>query len=92
MPSGSVIRSVSPWWREAAEVTASRYNFGVTEEQLARKAALRKKLAALSFSEKIKILEKLRDRSLAFAEARRMYVASKAEKVTTENSGFGAIE
>jgi len=28
---------------------------------------MRKRLAALSFSEKIKILEKLRDRSLAFA-------------------------
>lgn len=31
----------------------------------------RKKLAALSFTEKIKILEKLRERSLAFAEARK---------------------
>jgi hypothetical protein len=34
------------------------------------KQEMRKQLAALSFSEKIKILEKLRDRSLAFAEAR----------------------
>jgi hypothetical protein len=31
------------------------------------KKEMRKELAALSFSEKIKILEKLRDRSLAFA-------------------------
>jgi hypothetical protein len=31
------------------------------------KDEMRKELAALSFSEKIKILEKLRDRSLAFA-------------------------
>ena len=31
------------------------------------KPALRAKLAALSFSEKIKILEKLRDRSLVIA-------------------------
>jgi hypothetical protein len=30
---------------------------------------LRAKLAALSFSEKIKVLEKLRDRSLAIAKA-----------------------
>lgn len=35
------------------------------------KKELRKELAALSFTEKVKILEKLRDRSLAFAEARR---------------------
>jgi hypothetical protein len=31
----------------------------------------RRKLAALSFTEKIKILEKLRDRSLVLAEARK---------------------
>ena len=31
----------------------------------------RKKLAALSFTEKIKIMEKLRDRSLILAEARK---------------------
>ena len=31
------------------------------------KQGMRKRLAALSFSEKIKILEKLRDRSLALA-------------------------
>jgi len=48
-------------------VTASRYNFGMTKEQLAGKAAMRKKLASLSFSEKIKILEKLRDREKAIA-------------------------
>ncbi|HVM93363.1 MAG TPA: hypothetical protein VMT67_11160 [Terriglobales bacterium] len=35
------------------------------------KQEMRKELAALSFSEKVKILEKLRDRSLAFAETRR---------------------
>jgi hypothetical protein len=34
------------------------------------KQEMRKELAALSFSEKAKILEKLRKRSLAFAEAR----------------------
>jgi hypothetical protein len=34
------------------------------------KPEMRKKLAALSFSEKIKILEKLRDRSLAIAASR----------------------
>lgn len=30
-----------------------------------------KKLASLSFTEKVKILEKLRDRSLAFASSRK---------------------
>lgn len=35
------------------------------------KQEMRKQLAGLSFTEKVKILEKLRDRSLAFAEARR---------------------
>jgi hypothetical protein len=34
------------------------------------KPELRKRLAALSFSEKIRILEKLRDRSLKIAAAR----------------------
>ena len=34
----------------------------------------RKKLAQLSFTEKIKLLEKLRDRSLAFAEARKKLI------------------
>jgi hypothetical protein len=48
---------------------ASRYNFAMTEEQLAAKAAHRKKLALLSFTEKIKILEKLRDREKAIAAA-----------------------
>ena len=33
------------------------------------KPELRKELASLSFSEKVKILERLRDRSLAFAAA-----------------------
>jgi hypothetical protein len=39
------------------------------QEQLGGKAAMRKKLASLSFSEKIKFLEKLRDRSLKIAAA-----------------------
>jgi len=37
----------------------------------------RKKLASLSFAEKIKILEKLRDRSLALAEARKRLAKGK---------------
>jgi len=36
-------------------------------EELVSKEHMRKRLASLSFSEKIKILEKLRDRSLAIA-------------------------
>jgi len=35
------------------------------------KQEMRKELASLSFSDKVKILEKLRERSLVFAEARR---------------------
>jgi hypothetical protein len=37
----------------------------------------RKKLAALSFTEKVKLLEKLRDRSLAFAASRRQMTRKK---------------
>ena len=36
-------------------------------EELVSKEHMRKRLASLSFSEKIKILERLRDRSLAIA-------------------------
>jgi hypothetical protein len=39
------------------------------EKILAGKKAMRKRLAALSFTEKVKILERLRDRSLAIADA-----------------------
>ena len=42
----------------------------------------RKKLADLSFTGKIKILEKLRDRSLVLAEARRK-LAEKLEREKT---------
>lgn len=37
----------------------------------------RKKLASLSFTEKIKLLEKLRDRSVALAEARKRLAEEK---------------
>jgi hypothetical protein len=40
----------------------------------------RKKLANLSFSEKIKLLERLRERSLAFAEARKRLAEKKKDK------------
>lgn len=39
------------------------------ERQMLGKQRMRKRLAALSFSEKIKILEKLRDREKAIAAA-----------------------
>jgi len=42
------------------------------------KPEIRKRLAALSFSEKIKILRKLRDRSLAIAASRRKLTSDKA--------------
>jgi len=41
------------------------------------KARERKRLAALSFTEKIKILEKLRDRELIAAKARRGLIADR---------------
>lgn len=42
----------------------------------------RTKLANLSFSEKIKMLEQLRERSLAFAEARKRLAEKKKNKST----------
>ena len=39
------------------------------ERQIQAKERMRKRLAALSFTEKVKILEKLRDRELAIAAA-----------------------
>lgn len=39
------------------------------KREMRGKQEMRKKLAALSFTEKVKILEKLRDRSLAIAAA-----------------------
>ena len=42
----------------------------------------RKKLAALSFSEKIKILEKLRDRSLAIGASRKQLANAKNQDGT----------
>ena len=54
-------------WPERIAITAKNCQRmkieGVTER--------RKKLASLSFTEKVKILEKLRDRSLAFASSRK---------------------
>jgi len=41
----------------------------VSERETRGKQEMRKKLAALSFAEKVKILEKLRDRELAIAAA-----------------------
>jgi len=40
----------------------------------------RKKLASLSFTEKVKLLEKLRDRSLELAEARKRLAEAKLKK------------
>ena len=46
----------------------------------------RKKLAALSFTEKVELLEKLRERSLAFAEARQK-LAEKKKQAAPEGRG-----
>jgi hypothetical protein len=49
------------------------------------KQEMRKRLAALSFSEKVRILEKLRDRSLALA-------ASGLKQKSAKMSGSGRIK
>jgi hypothetical protein len=51
------------------------------------KQELRKRLASLSFTEKVKILEKLRDRSLALAASgpRRKLSEAARNEVTKEN-------
>jgi hypothetical protein len=46
------------------------------------KQEMRKRLAALSFSEKVKILEKLRDRSLAFEASGPRKKPAGSDKVT----------
>ena len=46
---------------------------------------LRRRLASLSFSEKIKILEKLRDRSLAIAASRGKSTSDKASLPRAEH-------
>lgn len=53
------------------------------------KQEMRKRLAALSFSEKVKILEKLRDRSLALAASgpRRKAGEAARNKVGKESKG-----
>ncbi len=65
-------------------MTASRYNFPMEDRLLKGKEKMRKLLASLSFSEKIKILEKLRDRERAIA------AAGLRRKQTQENSGKAA--
>ena len=52
----------------------------------------RKKLASLSFTKKIKLLEKLRDRSLALAEARKKLVAIKLEKRNVGEHDHAAVQ
>ena len=49
----------------------------------------RKKLASLSFTDKVKLLEKLRQRSLALAEARRK-LKQKTAAATRENTSDSA--
>lgn len=56
---------------------------GAMSERMSRilesKRAMRKHLAALPFSEKIKLLEKLRDRSLSIAAARTQMAGGRAQ-------------
>jgi len=49
----------------------------LNERAFRAKERMRKRLAALSFTEKVKILEKLRDREFVIAEARRKLKESK---------------
>jgi hypothetical protein len=55
------------------------------------KREMRKRLAALSFSEKVKILERLRDRSLALAAGRlrRKSAGDAPKKADADNEGKG---
>jgi len=67
-------------------VTASRYNLWMDPKILESKSRLRKELAALSFTEKIAILEKLRDREKALTAAgvRKKQAPEKARKQELE--------
>jgi hypothetical protein len=50
-------------------MSASPYNLRMDQQTLESKTKRRKELATLSLTEKIKILDKLRDRELAIAAA-----------------------
>jgi hypothetical protein len=50
-------------------MSASRYNLRMDQRTAESKTKRRKELTTLSFTEKIRILEKLRDRELAIAAA-----------------------
>lgn len=50
------------------------------------KSEMRKRLAALNFSEKIKILEKLRERSLAIADSRAKLTSDKLKAERRQDS------
>lgn len=52
----------------------------------------RKKLAALSFTEKVKLLEKLRARSLAFAESREKLRSCSKDGLSTQPRGPGSYQ
>lgn len=47
----------------------------------------RKKLASLTFTEKVRLLEKLRDRSLVLAEARNKLAEKRAREERLEQQG-----
>jgi len=60
----------------------------VGERETQGKQEMRKRLAALSFTEKIKILEKLRDRSLAIAAAGLRGMARHGGRVPSDEQRF----
>ena len=65
---------------QKAQYEAAR---ALNERAFQAKERMRKRLAALSFTEKVKILEKLRSRELVIAEARRKLKESNAASSTT---------
>jgi hypothetical protein len=50
----------------------------MNKERMDKDKERRKELAALNFTEKVKLLEKLRNRSLAFAAARKQLAEKKS--------------
>lgn len=74
---------------------ASRYNLWMDRRILESKAKMRKELASLSFTDKIKILEKLRDRSEVIAASGLKRKASRddgGKAAETKSIDSGSLE
>jgi hypothetical protein len=65
-PKGRIVTEIDDRNKKAYYEAAA----ALREKQIQGKERMRKRLAALSFTEKIRILEKLRDRELSIASSR----------------------